>query len=193
MDGTAETGGRGSDGQRPIATRPQTLAPPADFDIARRLPSARRARAGTADRRGAAARIFPAASPLAAAGLRRPCFLQQRRRAAAVRGNLEGIGFVDSPKPESKVEAEARSNFGLWTSDFGLTSARSLAASSATRRNWSSSPMRKFSGATKSSGRAARNPRTRWRRVPRSTLISRIWRKAIWSCICSTASGAILG
>ena len=70
-------------------------------------------------------------------------------------------------------------------------SVRSPAVSFVTRRNLSSSPTLKFSGATKSSGRAASSRRTRWRRVRRWTLISRIWRKAIWSCICSTASGVI--
>ena len=71
------------------------------------------------------------------------------------------------------------------------TSARSLAASSATRRNSLLSRTRKFLAVIKSSGRADRNPRTRSPRAPRSTLTSRIWRKAIWWCICSTASGVI--
>ena len=68
------------------------------------------------------------------------------------------------------------------------TSARSPAALFVTRRNWSSSPTRKFLAATKSSARAGSNRRTRWRRARRWTLISRIWKKAIWLCICSTAS-----
>src|ERR1017187_1225394 len=51
--------------------------------------------------------------------------------------------------------------------------------------------MRRFLAVTKSSVRAAKNLRTRWRPVRRSTLISPIWKKAIWSCICNTASVVI--
>ena len=68
------------------------------------------------------------------------------------------------------------------------TSARLRAVLFATRPNWSSSPTRRFLAATKSSVRAGSNRRMRWPRVPRSTLISPIWRKATSSCICNTAS-----
>jgi transcription-repair coupling factor (superfamily II helicase) len=53
--------------------------------------------------------------------------------------------------------------------------------------------MRKFLGVTKSSGRAGRNLRTPWPRVRRSTLILRIWKKAILSCTLQHGIGRYLG
>ena len=100
------------------------------------------------------------------------------------------VGRLESRSPQPDGD---RRTFDSRLRTLDSSSARSPAASFATRRNWSSSPTRKFSGATKSSGRAGSNRRTRRPRVRRWTLISPNWRKAISSCICSTASGVISG
>jgi len=71
-------------------------------------------------------------------------------------------------------------------------SAGSPAASFAMRSGWSVVTDAEIFGRYKiSTARAAKNPRTHWRRVPRSTLISPIWKRAIMSFICSMASAGI--
>ncbi len=107
----------------------------------------------------------------------------ERQRFEEIWKEIGPQSTVHSPRSDDR-DSPKTVDSGLWTH---LGIAR-RAASFATRRNWSSSPTRRFSAATKSSGRAGSNRRTRSPPVPRSTLISRIWRKATSSSICNTAS-----
>ena len=61
------------------------------------------------------------------------------------------------------------------------------------RPSWSWSPTRRSLGATRCSGRAGSNRRTRRRRARPWTLTSPSWRRATTWCTCSTASGAMSG
>ena len=143
--------------------------------LPRRFPSAWPASAGAANRRSATAGIFRATSSLAAAGLCRPRFLQQRRRAAALRGNLEGIWFATSDTKLCRLHiGRARRGFHLRR---GETGGRDGCGNFWALQSPAAAP--------------AKSPHAQ---ATRSALDIDFtdWRKAITSCICSMASGVIL-